>query len=273
MAWIIGVLFVMGACVGSLLNVCIYRIPRGLSIVRPGSHCPQCGSPIRWYDNIPILSYFLLRGQCRRCKGVISPRYALVEGLTGLLFALLGYKFRVMGHAPYGLVLAYILLAAGLVVATFTDLELRIIPDAITLGGIAIAPIVSLLVPELHRKFKLLDNGRLEALIACAIGMGAGAGMLYAVGYLGKMVLQQEAMGGGDIKLMGMVGGFLGWQGAVMTFFLGAIIAAFVGVGLLIRKRQRIIPFGPFLSAAAVAVTFFGNEIWRFLTAIYGGGV
>jgi leader peptidase (prepilin peptidase)/N-methyltransferase len=273
MRWEVLLFFLVGTCVGSFLNVCIYRLPRGISIVRPGSHCPQCGTPINWYDNIPIFSFLALGGKCRRCKGEISQRYMLVEGLTGILFALVAYKFRVLGEYSYALVGAYLLLIGALMVSTFTDIELQIIPDAVTISGMAMAPLLSLLVPELHAKFSLLGRERIDSLIACGIGMGVGAGMLYVVGRLGKLVLQQEAMGGGDVKLMGMVGGFIGWQGTVMTFFLGAIIAAVVGVALLVRRRQRVIPFGPFLSVAAVAVMFYGDDIWSFLTALYTGGM
>jgi len=265
--------FLVGACVGSFLNVCIYRLPRAMSIVKPGSHCPSCGTPIEWYDNIPIFSFVALGAKCRRCKGGISARYVLVEALTGVLFAFVAYRFRFLEGQPYALVVAYMLLVGGLVVSTFTDIELQIIPDQVTIGGMAIVPVLSLVVPALHEGFSLLGRERLDSLIACGIGMAVGAGMVYVVGQLGKLVLQQEAMGGGDVKLMGMVGGFLGWQGAVMTFFLGAIIAAVVGIALLVRKRQRVIPFGPFLSIAALAVTLYGDNIWSFLAAIYTGSI
>ncbi len=277
MWWETLLFFALGTCVGSFMNVCIYRLPRGLSIVKPGSHCPLCGTPIEWYDNIPIFSFLALGGRCRRCKAGISARYVLVESVTGALFAFAAYKLRALEGYSYGLVGAYLFLVAGLVVSTFTDIELQIIPDRITLGGMALAPVMSVVVPGLHEEFSLLGSGpgkeRLDSLIACVIGIAVGAGMLYIVGFLGKLVLQEEAMGGGDVKLMGMVGGFLGWQGAIMTFFLGAIIAAAFGIALLLRRRQRVIPFGPFLSAAAVAVTFYGDEIWAFLAAVYAGGM
>jgi leader peptidase (prepilin peptidase)/N-methyltransferase len=278
---------VCGSIFGSFANVVIYRLPReGLSIIKPRySFCPNCGKTIRWFDNIPIISYFLLAGKCRDCKGKISPRYLVVEALSAFLFAYSAHRFAVRGD--WGEFAVAAALCEALIICAFIDADFRIIPDAIDIPGIMLAPIISFLVPSfvvsdfanvIHKlgfaycpalPFSLAD--RAIAAGASVFGIVAAAVLIYAVGVVGKAVFKKEAMGFGDVKLMGMIGGFLGWQNAVVGFFLGCIVGAVVGVTLIlaVRRRDPHIPFGPFLAIGAVAVLFHAKEILHFLLVAY----
>jgi leader peptidase (prepilin peptidase)/N-methyltransferase len=262
---------VFGTMLGSFLNVVIHRLPERKSIVRPGSSCPGCGTPIRWYDNIPVLSWVLLRGKCRNCKAPISPRYLLVEVLTGVLVAFPAWLYLTGYDRRYGMFLASVLLVLALVPVTFIDLKLRIIPDRITKPGMVIAPIVSMAVPELHQLSLLsgISNLRVAALVLSLAGMAAGAGAIWLMGVVGKLAFKKEAMGFGDVKLMGMVGGFLGPVGVLLAILIGCVVGALVGVVSYVVTRSSYIPFGPFLSAGALAVLFFRPEVVHFLTVTY----
>ena len=238
--------FVFGACIGSFMNVCIYRIPAGVSIVRPGSHCPRCNTAIAFYDNVPIFGYLLLGGKCRNCKAPISLRYPLVELLSGLSAAACMWKF---GPTVFGLT-AFIFLAV-LIVVTFIDLDHRIIPDVISLPGIPIFFFASLANPAVTW---------LESLLGIAIG----GGLLFAVAWGYQAMTGRDGMGGGDIKLLAMIGAMIGWKGVVFTLFAASLIGTVIGLFAMIRagKDMRLaIPFGPFLSAGAVLFLFFGNEL------------
>jgi len=212
------VALVGGACIGSFLNVCIYRIPKGESIVTPGSHC-ACGTPIRWYDNIPLLSWLLLRGRARCCGRPISARYPVVEALTALLFLACWLLF------PPGKALCGMVLVAALIAATFIDLDHMIIPDAFTLWLGVAGVLLSCLVPSLHgRQHELFLIASLRSGVDGLVGLLAGSGLVLWIALLAEAVLKKEAMGFGDVKFVGAIGAFTGWQGAVAAVFGGAVI-------------------------------------------------
>ena len=253
MQWPIDVMvFALGAVIGSFLNVCIYRIPREESIVWPGSHCPKCGKAIAFYDNLPIISFLFLLGRCRKCRAPISWRYPLVEALNGSGYLLLLKQFGLSWPA-----LMYALFLSALIVVTFIDLDVQIIPDVISLPGIVIGLAVSYWLPQ----------GFLNSLI----GFLVGGGLFWLVAEVGFRVLKQEAMGGGDIKLIAMVGAFLGWQNVLLTIFLASLTGAAVGLVFMVLKgwgRKTPIPFGPFLALGAVLALFFGTTIVRWYVGL-----
>jgi leader peptidase (prepilin peptidase)/N-methyltransferase len=234
--------FVLGSTVGSFLNVCIYRIPEGLSIVRPRSRCPQCGAPIAWYHNVPILSWVLLKGRCATCRAPFSVRYPLVEALTGTLFALFFYRFGFHPLTPVAL-----LLVAALVVISFIDLDHQIIPDVISLPGIPVGFLCAFLVPWVSWTDSLLG-----------ILLGGGSLLAIALGY--EFLTKKEGLGFGDVKLLAMLGAFLGWTSIFPIIFIGSLLGTLVGVPLMLIRgadRKLALPFGPFLSAAALIHLFF----------------
>jgi len=235
-----------GAMVGSFLNVCIHRLPQQESIVVPRSRCPACKQPIRALDNIPVVSFVLLRGRCRSCGHRISWRYPLVEALTALLFVLTVSRFGVTLKAAF--LLAFL---CGLVVVSFIDLDHQIIPNVITLPGIPLGLIGGLLV----REPPLLDR---------LLGTLAGAGFLYLVLFYGGVLYGQEAMGEGDLNLIALVGAFLGWKAVVVTILVACVVGSAVGLGLMaVRRlgRRQHIPFGPFLALGAVVGLFWGERL------------
>ena len=252
-----------GACVGSFLNVCIYRIPRDESVVRPRSHCPHCNTLISWYQNIPIFSWLCLRGKCATCKGPIAFRYTLVEMLTGMFFLTIFMQWAApaaVHMVPLGhplLIPVYWLFLSGLILGTFVDFEHFIIPDSVTIGGMAAGLVLSAFVPTMHDEAvwwkSLLDSG---------IGLLSGFGLLYAIGWLGSIAFKKEAMGFGDVKLLGAIGAFLGWKAVLFTIFASSLLGSVAGVALMIvggAKLQSRIPFGPYISAAAVLWIFWGE--------------
>lgn len=250
----------LGVIIGSFLNVCIYRLPQRLSVVTPRSHCPQCGRFVPWYDNIPLLSYLLLRGRCRSCKKHISLRYPLVEALAGVLSALVVLKFGI----NWAYVFYFLLLAAPLIVVAFIDLEHRIIPDAITLPGIAIGGLSVLVLSGLSP---------VAALLKSLWGILAGGGSLLLIAWLYQALRKHEGLGGGDIKLAAMLGAFFGWKGVVVILFLASLLGSLTGIVLLIARRGQgttPIPFGPFLAAGALIQLFVGSELLHwYLNATY----
>lgn len=253
----------LGAVVGSFLNVCIFRIPKEESIVFPGSHCQSCQKKIAPLDNIPLLSFLILRGRCRYCAAKISWQYPLVEFLSAGLFVLFYYYF---GLTVKGAL--YLLLALALLTETFIDLRHRIIPDVITLPGVVIGLAASVFFPGLH------DQRFWWGGLSCSlIGMFAGGGFFYMTGMLAERVLKKEAIGGGDIKLMAMIGAFLGWQGAALTIFSSSVIGSVVGVYLKIKNGEERIPFGPFIALGAFFYLFYGHTIIQWYVqsmGIYG---
>ena len=244
-----------GACVGSFLNVCIHRIPRDQSVVRPRSHCPQCGTMIAWYDNIPIISYLLLGGKCRQCRVAISPRYTVVEALTAFLFIAIWMKYGWSILTPM-----YMLVTGGLILATFVDLEHMIIPDRVSIGGMLAGLVLSAAVPSLHGEIRALDG-----VTASMIGLATGAGSLWLVAVFGKMAFKKDAMGFGDVKLLGAIGAFMGWQGVLFTIMLSSLAGSLVGLLFIFSGRhewQSRIPYGPYLALAAVIWIVWGMEWW-----------
>jgi len=241
--------FAFGAIIGSFLNVCIARLPDGRSIVRPPSHCPKCQSFLAWYDNVPILSYLVLGGRCRTCRVRISAIYPAVEVLTGALAVALFLRL-----GPTLAFAGYFAFAAALVVITFIDLDHQLIPDVISLPGIVVGLAFSLVSP-------------LVTPLDAALGVLAGGGTLLAVAWLYKTFRGQEGMGGGDIKLLAMIGAFLGWQSIFVTLFVGSVIGSIIGVGLMLYQRadtKLAIPFGPFLAGGALVYLFWGDRILAF---------
>jgi leader peptidase (prepilin peptidase)/N-methyltransferase len=257
--------FLFGAVVGSFLNVCIFRIPAGASLMWPSSRCPQCKTPIKAFDNIPILSYFLLGGRCRYCGAPISSRYPLVETMMALFSVFVFLKF---GLSPSYFI--YFILIASLVVVSFIDLDHRIIPDIISLPGIVLGLLASFVKPAGHNDFLVLYvfktvKGAINmATLDSLLGIFIGGGLLYAVAVLFYWATKREGMGGGDIKLLAMIGAFLGWSSTVFTILVSSLIGSVVGVVFMVATRadsKYAIPFGPFLSMGAVIYLFFGREI------------
>jgi leader peptidase (prepilin peptidase)/N-methyltransferase len=257
----------LGLLIGSFLNVAIVRVPRGRSIVSPPSHCPRCKSSIKFYDNIPIISFLMLRGKCRNCGEPISWRYPLIELMNGLFYAWIVNEFRPGGEAF--LMMAF---CSSLIVITFIDVDFQIIPDTITLPGmllgVSVAPFFMspLADPLPFNLDQLLPHmwPYLKSFLNAVIGLLCGALPLLAIGWVWERLRHVEAMGGGDVKLMGMVGSFLGWKGALLTIMIGAFVGSLVGLTLIVLKRHRmdrVIPFGPFLALGAVATAFYGSEI------------
>lgn len=241
-----GVVFVFGAVIGSFLNVCIYRLPLSQSVVSPGSHCMGCGTAIRWYDNIPVISWIVLRGRCRSCKTSFSIRYPLIELLTGILALLLFLKY---GLSPvFGVMFLF---CAALVVITFIDFDHQIIPDEISLPGIILGFISSFFLP---------GPGWLSSLLGVVVGWGSLALVFY--GYL--WLTGREGMGGGDAKLLAMMGAFLGLPAIPFIIFASSLLGTVAGLSIMaVQRKDRYlaIPFGPYLALAAVLYIFIGPQL------------
>jgi leader peptidase (prepilin peptidase) / N-methyltransferase len=238
--------FLIGAIVGSFLNVCIYRLPRHESIVFPASHCPHCGKPIKFYDNIPLLSYVILRGKCRNCKQNISGRYPIIETISGLLAIAIVIKYGLTLHS-----LLLLLLVFSLIIVTFVDLDFQIIPDILSIPGIMAGIGASFFMPTI-------------SWIDSILGILAGGGFLFIIAVAYKWLTNRDGMGGGDIKLLAMVGAWLGWKAIPFILLISSFIGALIGsISLLLAKKslRYKIPFGPFISIAAVIYLFFGPEI------------
>lgn len=262
------IVFLFGASVGSFLNVCIYRIPEELSVVKPRSFCPKCKTPIPWYCNIPMLSYVFLGGKCKYCKVPISSRYFGVELLTALLFLLVWLKLPVFGYsAPLGMteiysvpqVFCYWLVVFGLVMGSFIDIDHYILPDRVTLGGIVLGFICSALVPALHQQ-----EYWLKSLLISFAGAAIGFGLLWLVAIFGKLIFKKEAMGFGDVKLMGAIGAFFGISSIFFVLIFSSFLGAFFGIVCMILKKKELqsrIPFGPFIAAAVLVFMFWGPSL------------
>ena len=248
-------LFVFGLLIGSFLNVCILRIPEGESIVFPASHCPKCEAAIAWYDNLPLVSWLVLRGRCRSCAEPIAFRYFLVELLTGLA--------AVAVWARIGLGFEWVVLfgfTAAMIVITFIDLDHRIIPDVISLPGIVVG-------------FALSFRGD-PGPVSSAVGILIGGGILLAVAWGYAAWTGREGMGGGDIKLLGMIGAFLGWPAVPFTMLVSSLTGSIVGLSLMWwtgSDAKYAIPFGPFLALGALAYVFCGEEVLTWYLALGGG--
>ena len=243
--------FIFGLCIGSFLNVCIYRLPASKSIRHPRSSCTSCNELIPFYDNIPVLSYLLLRGRCRFCREPISLRYPVIELLTGM--------FALITFLKYGLsleALIYFIYIAALLVITFIDIDHQIIPDVISLPGIPLFFLAS---------FGLSQINYLDSLI----GILVGGGSLFVVAWTYSLITKKEGMGGGDIKLLAMIGAVIGWKGVLFTIFVASAIGTLSGLRVMLKSRKGMklkIPFGPFLAIGGIAYIFFGLQLvqWYF---------
>jgi leader peptidase (prepilin peptidase) / N-methyltransferase len=239
-------IFVLGAIIGSFLNVCIYRLPREKSIVTPRSACPHCEAPIRFYDNIPLLSYLILRGRCRGCGATFSPRYLIVELLTAILYVAV-YRVTGVGFELF----VGLLFVSILIVISFIDLDFRIIPDVLSLGGL----LVGIGLAFLRTGFSYAD---------ALLGVLVGGGILWVIAFLYELLRKQEGMGGGDIKLLGMIGAFCGMKGVLFSLIAGSLVGTMVGIPLMLIKHadtKYALPFGPFLSAGAVLYALAGERL------------
>ena len=244
---------VVGLCFGSFLNVCILRLPNDQSLLRPPSTCPQCKRRIEWRDNIPVVSWLLLKGRCRHCHKPISRQYPLIEALVGLLWASSVLWFGPTLHALAGSLLGTILLGIAI-----TDARHYLIPDEFTWGGLVLGLALSL-------------GGGVQGFLQAVLGAATGLALLYAVAVVGKWVFKEEAMGGGDIKMMAMVGSFVGWKGVLLTIFAGALLGTVIFVPLSFKKK-KLVPFGVFLAVgAAVTFLFRDTVIDWYLRFIRGG--
>lgn len=257
--------FFIGACIGSFLNVCIYRIPEdGLSIVKPRSFCPGCRHQIPWYENIPLLSFLWIGGRCTSCKQPISLRYATIELFTALLFLAIWLRYPFHVAAP-----VYWVMAGGLIVATFVDLDHMIIPDSVSLGGIGAGLLFSGLFPVLQGQYTMWP-----ALRESALGAAAGGGILWLVAIAGKAVFKKDAMGMGDVKLLAAMGAFLGWKALPFIILFASLTGSIIGLLLIVFQRhawRNHLPFGPYLAAAGLAWIFFGKAVWNWYIAFVSG--
>lgn len=245
-----------GTILGSFLNVCIHRLPRGESVVSPPSRCGSCETPIRWYDNIPIVSYLLLRGRCRVCGASFSPRYLIVELTTGLLAV---GAWLQNGPTLRGACL--FVFACALLVVTYIDLDHRIIPNRITLPGIVVGLVLAFVAP---RSGAGLTIEALDSLEDALLGMLVGGGILWTVAWTYERLTGREGMGGGDIKLLAMIGTFLGWQSVLLSLLLASFLGSVIGIALMVARGQDTklaIPFGPFLALGALVALFFGPSL------------
>lgn len=237
----------IGLALGSFANVCIYRIPQRKSILLPSSFCPACGTRIRFYDNIPLASYLILRGKCRDCKAKISLQYPLVEFLTAALLALAYLRFGLTwDFAARGILIMIMILTF------FIDLKHRIIPDALTFPGVVLGFLLSFAVTS-------------PSVLNSLLGIVVGGGMFYLAALLGELIFKKESMGGGDIKLAMVLGAFLGWQNILLILLLSAFLGSLIGGAALFFskdvKESRTIPFGPFLAIGAIVAMFAGDAI------------
>jgi leader peptidase (prepilin peptidase)/N-methyltransferase len=250
--------FILGTIVGSFLNVCIGRIPNEESVVFPPSHCPKCKAAITFYDNFPLLSYLWLRGKCRACHVSISPRYFLVELLTGLVALALYARFGL----SYTFVVSFIF-AAALIVISFIDLDVRIVPDVISLPGIIVGLVFSVIGYFVFTDaFEIIPTP-----LSSLIGILVGGGFLLATAWIYEKVTGVDGMGGGDIKLLAMIGAFLGWPSIPVTLFVASVLGSVIGVGLMVvtgAGRRLALPFAPFLCSGALIYLFYGEALIRF---------
>ncbi|MBK5095826.1 MAG: prepilin peptidase [Deltaproteobacteria bacterium] len=241
--------FLLGACLGSFFNVLIYRLPREESIVRPASRCPACGRPVRAWENVPIVSFLLLRGKCAGCGSGISWRYPVVEAASGIGFLLIAWV-----DGPGFVLLRDLVFFSLLVPIVFIDIDHRIIPDELSLGGLAAGILLS-----------FLPGGNWKGALA---GMVLGGGILFVTAAVYHKVTGIEGLGGGDIKLLAMIGAFLGWRGALFTIFFGSLLGVAGGLVAMRKGNEGLktaIPYGPYLCAAALFARFLGDFVWRFL--------
>jgi leader peptidase (prepilin peptidase) / N-methyltransferase len=250
-------IIVFGGIIGSFLNVCIYRLPRNKSIVIPSSFCPSCEKPIKFYDNIPILSYLLLKGKCRQCSAYIPIKYPIVEFITAFLFFMLLRKYGLSFE-----LFVNMLFFTLLIVVSFIDLDFKIIPDVLSIGGL----IAGLIMAFFRRPSFFYPDA--------IYGIFIGGGILFVIAYGYQLLRKREGMGGGDIKLLGMIGAFCGIKGVIFSLMSGSLLGTMIGIPMMLIKGEDAkyaIPFGPFLSIGAIIFIFFGDRIiYGFLNIVAG---
>ncbi|HWP58735.1 MAG TPA: prepilin peptidase [Candidatus Acidoferrales bacterium] len=256
--WLTLCAFIFGAVVGSFLNVCIHRLPAEQSLIRPSSRCPACKTPIRYYDNIPLISYIVLLGRCRSCKAKISPRYFWVELITATMAVALINMFGL----GFTFLVTFVLMAALIVIA-FIDLDVRIVPDVISLPGIVLGFLFSLI-----NAWAVSNPSEfLPSPLSSFLGILLGGGVLLGVAWVYQAITGVEGMGGGDVKLLAMIGAFLGWPAVPLTLFLGSLGGSVIGLALMLTKGvggKYVLPFAPFLCLGAICHLFFGAQIISF---------
>jgi len=253
--------FWFGACIASFLNVVIWRAPRGESIVSPPSHCPKCSSPIRWWQNIPILSWLALRGRCAACKAPISPRYICVEALGGVLF-LAAFLHMLKFGLPLHFLVVYWIWIALMIVGSFIDFDHQLLPDFVTVGGMALG-----LVANAYDSFFFWGKIYWENyLLYCVGGLVFGFGLLWLVRWVGSKAFRREAMGMGDVFLMGAVGALFGPVAVLVTLILSSVFGSIVGVALILLSKTKLggftpIPYGPYICMGCLAWMFYGPQL------------
>jgi leader peptidase (prepilin peptidase)/N-methyltransferase len=264
--------FIVGAMVGSFLNVCVYRLPKGESVVHPRSRCPKCEKSIVWYDNIPMVSWLMLGAKCRHCKTPISWQYPLVEAITAALFAGVYIRFDFTIASPI-----YMLLAASLVLVTFVDLTDWTIPNEVTFPGIPLGFACALLAMFVPGTNLMILGPPNVPIFSSLLGALIGGGILYLLDKGALMVLGKRGMGFGDVKLIAMLGAFFGWPAVLMIIAIAAFAGAILGYGLILLQRSKgeeetahYIPFGPYLSFGGVVVMFFGQYFYTWWTTSVG---
>jgi leader peptidase (prepilin peptidase)/N-methyltransferase len=235
----------LGLMLGSFMNVCIYRLPRGLSPVRPRSGCPNCGHMLAWYENVPVVSYLVLRGRCRKCRVAISPMYPIIEAITGAVF-LAGYLW----YGPSALLIVRLAFAWAMIALFVIDYQHQILPNVITIPGIVVGILANVLAGP--------------GWIASIIGAAVGAGSLYAIAEIYYRVRREEGLGMGDVKMLGMIGAFLGWKLVLLTLVLSSFLGSIVGVFVLVSRKESLkyaMPFGTFLAIGALVASVVGDAI------------
>lgn len=263
--------FILGLMFGSFANVCIWRIPRNEEVVVKPSHCPGCGTDIKWHDNIPLMSFIMLNGKCRSCNARISWQYPMVELICGVLFAVvylvIGGSLKLAGYLPF---------VWSMLVISVIDIKHYIIPDQFSLGGLAAGLVFSIMAAlGIMPALSVFRPGPLPAwpVLDSLFGILLGGGFLLMAGWVGRKVFKQEAMGGGDVKLAAMIGSFWGWQAVLVSFFAAFLLGSLAGISLLAAGRVKkndapegvkpraMVPFGPFLALGAVIAMFWGREL------------
>jgi leader peptidase (prepilin peptidase)/N-methyltransferase len=265
--------FAIGACIASFLNVCIWRLPRNESVIRPASHCPNCNASIKWYQNIPIISYLALGGKCANCKKPISMRYTIVELLGGILFLAAYLQWAmpatfadmpIAGMRPL-MTLACVpvcwLIFSGLILGSFIDLEHFYLPDRVTIGGMVLGVPASILIPELQ-----LERSWFDSLCWSLAGLAFGFFFLWGMGVVFSKLFKKDALGFGDVKLMGAVGAFFGPIAVLFVLIVSSIVGSIVGIGLIIKGRAKLggftaVPYGPFIAVAVLVWMFWGPKL------------
>lgn len=286
------VIFVLGLCLGSFLNVVIHRLPReDVTIASPRrSICPACREPIAWYDNLPLISYLILRGRCRHCRRPISPRYPLVELMAGIMTLAVFQKAGILGQTPFDWValwrmLADLYLVLALIAITFIDLDEMIIPDAITLPGMVLAILAAVAAPEPNLLGpwlggKVMDWGiqgpRMMSFLGSLFGLCLGGALIWVIFQAYYLLRKEEGIGGGDFTLLAMIGAFLGWRSVLVTIFIASLAGLAAAIASMAKGKgvslQMKVPFGPFLAFGALVYLFFGESLVVWYWSLGGGG-